>query len=73
MKIPEDISIAGYDGARIARHFEPQLTTLKQDTKRLGSMAAKKLIDLIERPKSTLIEQIVVTGEVIPGTSVKQI
>ena len=73
MKIPEDISIAGYDGSRIARHFEPQLTTLKQDTKQIGSQAAEKLINLIERPKTTLVEQIIVTGEVIPGTSVKQI
>lgn len=73
MRIPGDISIAGYDGTRISRHFEPRLTTLKQDTGRLGSLAAEKLIQLIEKPKTTLIEQIVVPGEVSPGTSVRQI
>ena len=70
LKIPNDISIAGYDGIRIGRHFEPQLTTVKQDTKGLGQSAAEKLISLIEHPKTTIIEQIVVEGEVYPGSSV---
>ena len=42
LRIPEDISIAGYDGLRIGRHVEPKLTTLKQDTVKLGSYAAQK-------------------------------
>lgn len=70
LRIPEDISVAGYDGIRVARHIEPQLTTLKQDTKQLGQKAAEKLIALIEHPKTTIIEQIVVQGEVIAGRSV---
>jgi len=73
LKIPDDISIAGYDGIRIGRHFEPQLTTIVQDTGRLGREAAIKLIDLIENPKTTLTEQITVTGEVFKGGSVAQI
>ena len=70
MKIPGDISVAGYDGIRIGRHLEPQLTTVKQDTKKLGQLAAEKLISMIERPKMTIIEQVVVEGEVYPGGSV---
>ena len=73
LKIPDDISIAGYDGIRIARHFEPQLTTIIQDTKRLGEEAALKLISLIENPKSTITEQIVVTGEIFEGKSVSKL
>lgn len=73
LKIPDDISVAGYDGIRIARHFKPRLTTIVQDTESLGAEAAKKLIDLIENPKTTLAEQIIVTGEVFPGESVAKI
>lgn len=73
MKIPEDISVAGYDGARIARHLSPELTTLKQNTEEIGRKAAEKLISLIERPKTTFIEQILVAGEVVPGGSVKEL
>lgn len=73
LKVPEDISIVGFDGIRIARHIEPKLTTLKQDTKQLGMRAAEKVISLIENPKTTLIEQIVVEGEVYVGSSVRAV
>ncbi len=73
LKVPTDISIAGYDGIRITRHIEPKLTTLRQDTKSLGEKAAEKLINLIEHPKTTLVEQIIVSGEVYPGASVADI
>ena len=71
LRIPEDISVAGYDGIRIGRHLEPQLTTIWQDTEKLGSIAAKQLIQLIEQPKTTLVEHVVVEGRVFPGRSVK--
>lgn len=72
-RIPEDISVAGYDGIRIGRHIEPQLTTLRQNTKEIGAKAAEKLIDLIEKPKTTLAEQIIIGGEVYPGKTVKNL
>lgn len=73
MKIPEDISVAGYDGIQIGRHIEPQLTTIWQDTKAIGCVAAEKLIDLIERPKTTIVEQIIIGGSVYPGRTVGKI
>lgn len=73
LKVPTDISVAGYDGLKIARHFEPQLTTIRQDTAKLGSEAAEKLISLIEHPRTTLTEQITVEGTVFEGGSVARI
>lgn len=73
LSIPGDISVAGYDGIKITRHLEPRLTTLKQDTQRLGRAAAEKVIAMIERPKTTLKEPIVVEGVVYPGNSVAEI
>ncbi|MBQ7358580.1 MAG: LacI family DNA-binding transcriptional regulator [Lachnospiraceae bacterium] len=73
LSIPEDISVAGYDGIRVGRHIEPQLTTLRQDTKLIGERAGERLVELIERPKTTLIEQIVVEGNVYPGKTVGEI
>lgn len=72
LKIPSDISIAGYDGIRLSQFLEPKLTTLKQDTKKIGSMAAKKLIEIIERPKSSVIERVIIEGTVIKGGSVAE-
>ena len=73
LRIPEDISIAGYDGIRIGRHIETPLTTLRQNTAALGFQAAEKLISLIEHPKTTLVEQVVIKGELYPGKTVGDI
>lgn len=73
LKIPEDISVAGYDGATIAKIIEPKLTTISQDTKMIGKLAAEKLINLIENPRSTLVEQVLVKGKLLIGNSVKSI
>ncbi len=73
LSIPDDISVVGYDGIRIGRHIEPQLTTLRQDTEKLGSIAAQKLIDRIEHPRTTIEDQTMVEGVVYPGKTVKKI
>jgi LacI family transcriptional regulator/LacI family purine nucleotide synthesis repressor len=73
LRIPEDISVAGYDGIRIGRHIEPALTTIKQDTEQIGRQAAENLIKLIEHPRSTIIRPIVVEGELYEGGTVGNI
>lgn len=71
--IPDDISVAGYDGINIAKVLEPKITTLEQDTKSLGKRAAESLINAIEKPKTAVIERLVIEGKVLPGDSVKRI
>lgn len=73
LRIPDDVSIVGYDGQQISEVLTPRLTTLKQDTKRIGGMAAERLIQQIEHPKTTLVEHIVIEGELVKGESVKKI
>ncbi len=72
LKIPEDVSVVGYDGIRWTRHLTPHLTTLRQDAERIGETAAKKLIDAIEHPDSYQPERIVIDGQVYVGGSVKR-
>ncbi|MDO5424717.1 MAG: LacI family DNA-binding transcriptional regulator [Eubacteriales bacterium] len=73
LSIPEDISIAGFDGISIAGLLEPPLATFGQDTEAIGRKAAAKLIDLIEKPKTTLQDIEKVPGAVISGRSVKNL
>lgn len=70
LTIPDDISIAGYDGIVLSQVLDPKLTTLQQDTKTLGKSAAEKLIALIENPKAAIVERVVVEGKVLTGSSV---
>ncbi|HJC24144.1 MAG TPA: LacI family transcriptional regulator [Candidatus Eisenbergiella merdavium] len=73
LAVPQDISVAGYDGIRLARHASPKLTTLYQDTGLIGRYAAEKLIDLIENPKTALRDITVVEGRVLEGQTVRNL
>ncbi len=70
LRIPEDISVAGYDGITLSQVLEPKITTVKQDTGALGRSAAEKLIAMIENPKASIIERVVIEGKVLPGQTV---
>ena len=70
LKIPQDISLIGYDGIQIASQIDPPLTTCRQNTVDIGKLAAEKLISLIERPKSTIIGQYTVNGCLVEGNTV---
>ena len=73
LRIPDDISVAGYDGINIAQVLEPRLTTLCQDTERIGRLAAEKLIDLIENPKTAVVDKYMVDGVLFRGASVRKL
>ena len=70
LKIPEDIAAVGYDGIPLSQMMHPKLTTYRQDTVTLGKVAAAKLIELIEHPKTTILDRVVVSGELVRGGSV---
>ncbi|MBO7334789.1 MAG: LacI family DNA-binding transcriptional regulator [Lachnospiraceae bacterium] len=73
LEIPTDISVAGYDGVTAASLVEPMITTIRQDTVKIGQTAARKLINHIERPKTTLEEQITVDGFLEKGKTVSKL
>ncbi len=73
LRIPKDISVAGYDGTRLSQLLSPKLTTIHQDTQLIGAEAARRLIGLIEKPKTTLVERVVIEGTLIPGESVGEV
>ena len=71
LRIPEDISVMGYDGIHLAKVMH--LTTYSQNVKKIGQIAAERLISLIEHPKETTIERILVPGELLEGRTVKEL
>ena len=71
LRIPEDISAVGYDGIHLAKVLN--LTTYSQNTEQIGKIAAERLISLIEHPKTTLIDRIMVPGCLLKGNTVKDI
>ncbi|MGN0161180.1 MAG: LacI family DNA-binding transcriptional regulator [Lachnospiraceae bacterium] len=73
LQIPEDISVVGYDGISFTSVHDPKITTLEQSSEKMGREAVSHLIELIEKPKTTLIERYVIPGDVSIGNSVKNL
>ena len=47
-RVPEDISVVGFDDIREAAYHLPSLTTVRQPLHKIGALAAQTLIDRIE-------------------------
>ena len=73
LTIPDDISVAGYDGSFVSQMLRPKLTTLKQDAVQMGELAAEELAKAVEEGRTYIPGRIVVPGTVLPGDTVKNI
>jgi LacI family transcriptional regulator len=54
LRIPEDVSLAGFGNTMVAEHFRVPLTTVRQPKARLGSAAVEALLNLIAGEKPVL-------------------
>ena len=64
LRIPDDISIVGFDDIPAARTGHPALTTVKQPLSDMGRTATRMLLELIENP-DTAPERIELPTELI--------
>lgn len=48
-KVPEDISVAGFNDVKIARMYRPKLTTVYQPLYDMGAVAIRMVIKLINK------------------------
>jgi DNA-binding LacI/PurR family transcriptional regulator len=62
--VPGDISVVGFDDVPLAMFSKPQLTTIRQPLQQMGQIAAKTLIDQIER-KAEFQPEIVIEPELV--------
>lgn len=65
LRIPEDVSVMGFDDAFHARHSWPPLTTVRQPIDMLGEEAARLLLRLLTQPVSGVLEAVVSTELVV--------
>lgn len=54
LRIPEDVSVVGFDNLDISAMFEPPLTTMSQPLYKMGGLAVARLIDLIKNKDGDL-------------------
>jgi DNA-binding LacI/PurR family transcriptional regulator len=72
LKLPDDLSVVGYDGIQIGQIMEPNITTVYQDTKLLGIKSAELLLKRINGEEITDInKQVVIETRLLKGQTVK--
>ncbi len=71
LRIPDDISIVGFDDTPQASVLEPRLTTVRQPLEQMGRVAAQLLLEQIEQPgtprrRVTLPTELIVRNSCAP-------
>ncbi|EFI66580.1 substrate-binding domain-containing protein [Lysinibacillus capsici] len=71
LKVPEDLSVIGFDNTIYAQLCQPQLTTIEQPVEEMAQLAIYQLLKIIEEEKCAPFEQIVLAPKLIERQSVK--
>lgn len=69
-RVPEEISVIGFDDMPICQLLEPQLTTMAVPNERMGALAVEKLNKYISETAGGEIIRICVLPEIVPRDSV---
>ena len=73
LSVPQDVSIAAYDGISMSQIITPRLTTYRQNADEIGRLSVRKLVETVEHPGTCASEELSVTGELLEGRSVAEI
>ncbi|MDO4261388.1 MAG: LacI family DNA-binding transcriptional regulator [Eubacteriales bacterium] len=70
-RIPEDYSVAAFDGMKMSRYYHPSLTTMSQPCEEMAAESIRLLIDLIEGRKKN--QQKIFPAKLVEGESVRRL
>ncbi|MCL2017023.1 MAG: LacI family DNA-binding transcriptional regulator [Defluviitaleaceae bacterium] len=68
IKIPEDVSVIGFDNIPAANYLEPPLTTVNVPKQHMGVLAVKRLADVLDNGNNSVIKLEIATGLVFGGS-----
>jgi len=69
LRVPEDISVIGFDGIDVGRYMVPRLTTIRQHREVIADRSVEILLSCIEGPMQCVRE--VEEFHLVPGESVR--
>ena len=70
-RVPEDISVVGFDDIRFARYFDPPLTTIAQPMADLGREAMSMLIEILTGDDVPPRKRILPTQLIVRGSTAR--
>lgn len=68
-KVPNDISVIGFDGIELSEYYNPKLTTIIQPKEQFAQLSVQLLLDMINN--KTLAKHILLETDLFKGDSVK--
>ena len=69
LRVPKDLSIAGFDDIDLAQATSPALTTVRQPLAEMGRMAVSLLIRLLERHRLDALHVELATELIVRGST----
>ena len=73
LKLPDEMSVVGFDDLLLPRILHPQLTVMAQPMEELGVAAAALLLKRIEKKSTDKVEHVVLKTKLLEGNSVMEL
>jgi LacI family transcriptional regulator len=65
LRVPQDVSVVGFDDVQSAAYQNPALTTVRQPLRKMGVLAATQVLEQIASTSVVPVQQIVVSPELV--------
>ncbi|RMD49290.1 MAG: LacI family transcriptional regulator [Ignavibacteria bacterium] len=72
LKIPRDIDLISFGDSEFNKFIKPAISCVNQETNKMGELAVKKMIELIESKGNSKPEKIVIESELLIKDTCKQ-
>lgn len=69
LRIPEDVSVVGFDDIPAVQYLNPALTTIRQPMVRMGQLAAETIVQRISEPTAPVPSELQVEPELVERES----
>lgn len=73
MRVPQDLSLVGFDDIEICPHLEVPLTTVSQPIEKMGEIAVKTLVEKIAKKDSETLQRVILKPKLVVRESCGQI
>lgn len=71
LRVPEDISVVGFDDIELSNMVNPRITTMRVDKLLMGKTAMERLLSCMDKPKER-VEKLVLDVQLVERDSVKE-
>ena len=65
LKVPDDVSVVGFDDSVVAAHYKTPLTTINPEPREMGIVAVQMLLDKLENPRPRPVRGVMIQPRLV--------